>query len=141
MTKSKFLKGDSALAYVSTQIWDFSSISHIFKILSPKLFGNSYTKFAILVITFPFSCGESDLYWNIVKFQIVMTRIVRKFSLCSSHFQCWFKFLEKVLIWLKNVTSFKELPINKVESFLKSKCWPQLNMQSSASTKPLNLEL
>ena len=38
--------------------------------------GNSYTKFAILDIKFPFTCGESDLYYNIVKFQYIMTRIV-----------------------------------------------------------------
>ena len=47
--------------YVSTQIWDFAKISWFPKILSLKLFGNSwvnlYTKFAIKNITFRFTCG------------------------------------------------------------------------------------
>ena len=38
--------------------------------------GNSRTKFAILDIKFLFTCDESDLCQNIVKFQNVMTRIV-----------------------------------------------------------------
>ena len=36
------------------------------------------------------------------------------------HFQLLFTFLERVLIWLKNVTSIKKLPITKAEGFLKS---------------------
>ena len=74
------MKADYALGYVSTQIWYFSDISQFPKILSLKsfgnLFGNSYIKFAILDIKVPFTCGESDLYWNIVKFQNFLTRIV-----------------------------------------------------------------
>ena len=66
-----------------------------------------------------------------------MTRNVWKFSFCSLHFQRWFKFLEKVLIWLKNVTSIKKLPIRKVGSFLKSNFWPKSNMKNSGYTKPL----
>ena len=42
---------------VSTKIWDFANISLFPKILSLKSFGNSYTKFAILGITFRFTCG------------------------------------------------------------------------------------
>ena len=46
---------------VSTQIWDFPNISLFPKILSlmsfGSLWGNSYTKFAILDITFRFACG------------------------------------------------------------------------------------
>ena len=53
-------------------------------------------------------------------FQNVMTRIIWKHFCCSLHFQWWFRFLEKVLIWLKNVISTKKIPINKTESFLKS---------------------
>ena len=49
--------------------------------------------------------------------------------------------MEKVLIKLKNITFIKKLPISKVESFLKSNFWPKSNMQNSAYTKPLNLEL
>ena len=37
--------------------------------------------------------------------------------------------------------SIKKLPISKVESFLKSYFWPKSNMQNSAYTKLLNLEL
>ena len=49
--------------------------------------------------------------------------------------------MEKVLIWLKNVTSVKKLPISKVENFLKSNFSPKSNMQKGAYVKPLNLEL
>ena len=49
-----------------------------------------------------------------------MTRIDWKFCFCSLHSQWWFKFLEKVLIWLKKVNSTKKLLISKAESFLKS---------------------
>ena len=61
-----------------------------------------------------------------------MTRIVWRFSFCSVHFHWWFKFLEKVLTYLKNVTSIKRLPISKVECFWKSNFWPKSNMQNSA---------
>ena len=48
-----FWKGDWALGYVSTQIWDFPNISWFPKILSLKSFGNwwgnSCTKFAITI--------------------------------------------------------------------------------------------
>ena len=61
LPKFNFWKGDWALGYVSTQIWDFSNISLFPKILSLKsfdnLWGNSHTKFAILDITFRFTCG------------------------------------------------------------------------------------
>ena len=49
-----------------------------------------------------------------------MTKIVWKFSFCSLHFQWWFEFLEKMLIWFKNVSSVKKLPISDDESFLES---------------------
>ena len=54
-----FWRGDWAQGYVSTQIWDFPSDSLSPRILSLKSFsiplGISYTKFAILDITF--TCG------------------------------------------------------------------------------------
>ena len=71
----------------------------------------------------------------------MMTRGEWKFSFCSLHFQCWFKFLEKVLIWIKNVTSAKKLTTCKVESYLKSNFWPKSIMQNSTYTKLLNSEL
>ena len=61
LPKFNLWKEDWALGYVSTQIWDFPNIFLFPKILSLKLFGNSwgnsYTKFAILDITFCFTCG------------------------------------------------------------------------------------
>ena len=36
------------------------------------------------------------------------------------HFQRWFKFLKRMLIWLKWVISTKKLPVRKAESSLKS---------------------
>ena len=66
IAKVKFCKGDWALVYVSTLIWDFSNISWFSKILSLKSFtnswGNSYTKFAILDFKFCFTCDKWDLY-------------------------------------------------------------------------------
>ena len=38
-------------------------------------FCSSYTKFVIQNFKFGFTCGESDLYYNIKKFQNIMTRI------------------------------------------------------------------
>ena len=61
-----FRKGDCSLRYVSTQVWHFFIISSFPKILSLKFleysWGNPYTKFAILNITFHFTRGWSDLY-------------------------------------------------------------------------------
>ena len=70
-----------------------------------------------------------------------MTKIVRKFSVCSLNFQWWFKLLQEVLVKFKNLTSIWEVPINKTESFLKLHFWTKLNMHNSAYTKLLNLEL
>ena len=81
--------------------------------------GNSYTKFVILDIKVRFTCGKSDLYWNIVEFYNIFIRIVWKCSFCSLQFQWWFKFVEKEIIWFKNVSSIKQLWISKVEKFLK----------------------
>ena len=69
--------------------------------------GNSYTRFVILDIRVRFTYGKLDLYQNIVKFQNISTKTVWKFSFFSLDFQ-WFKFLEKEIIWLKNVSSIKK---------------------------------
>ena len=80
--KFNFWKGDWALGYVSTQIWDFPNISWFPKILSltsiHNSWGNSYTKFDILDITF---CFGSVL--KHCKFQNVMTKIV------GAYWECW----------------------------------------------------
>ena len=52
-----FWGGNWALRYVSTEISDFPDISLFPKVLSLKSFGNSFTKFALLDITFRFTCG------------------------------------------------------------------------------------
>ena len=61
LPKFIFWKGDWALGYESTQIWDFRNISLFSKILILKsfgnLWGNSYTKFAVLDTSFRFTCG------------------------------------------------------------------------------------
>ena len=43
-----------------------------------------------------------------------------KILFCSLHFQQWFKFLEKTLIWMKGISTVKNLPISKISIFLKS---------------------
>ena len=61
LPKFSFPKGDWALGYVSAQVWDFLNISLFPKLLSLKLvgnsWGNSYSKFAILNMTFRFTFG------------------------------------------------------------------------------------
>ena len=57
--KVKFLEG--GLAFVSSQIWDFSNISWFPKMWGNE-WGNSSAKFAVLDIKFRFTSGESDLY-------------------------------------------------------------------------------
>ena len=49
-----------------------------------------------------------------------MTNIVWKFCFCSVHFQWWFKFQEKMPLWLKKFSYVKKLPISNSESFLES---------------------
>ena len=50
-----------------------------------------------------------------------MPGIVWKFFQYSLHFQWWFKFLEKVLIWLRKCWFYlKKMPKSKVESFRKA---------------------
>ena len=96
LPKFNFWKGDRALGYVTTQIWDFPNICLFPNILSLKSFGNSfgnsYSKFAILVITFRFTSGWSDLYQNIVNFQNIMTKIVHfnDSKICKSFDFCQF---------------------------------------------------
>ena len=65
-TKIWFLqRRQETLAYVSALIWDFSNVSYFSKILRFKQFGNSwgnsYIKFVIPDIKFPFTCGK----WNL----------------------------------------------------------------------------
>ena len=70
--------------------------------------GNAYTKFAILDIKFPFTCGKSYLYLNIVKFQNIMTRIVAEIRKEGS---CWFysKIIDGKNVFLKqSCLKFKE---------------------------------
>ena len=88
MSKLNLWKGDWALDYVFTQIWHFSKISFFPNFLSLKSFrnssGNTCTKFALLVIRVRYTCGSSGFYYNIVKFQNVMTKVVGSLY----HLQC-----------------------------------------------------
>ena len=47
-----------------------------------------------------------------------MTIIVWRFSSCSLYFQWWFWFLENTLIWFKQISSVKKLPISDNQDFL-----------------------
>ena len=78
------------------------------------------------------------MYCNIAKFQNIMTVIVWILSVSSLQCQWWFQFLEKTLIWFKNVISHKELPISDDKTLLESNF--EVNMQNTAYTKLLNLE-
>ena len=112
LPKFNFWRGDRTLGYVSTIIWDFPNIFFIPKVLILMLFsnswGNSCTKFAILDILFRFTCGWSSLYWNIVKFQIVWTRLSENFLFdlytSSDDWNFWKKcsFVSKNLVLSKN---------------------------------------
>ena len=70
----KYWRGDWPLSCVPTQFWDFLNILWFPKILSLKLFGNSWSnwyKFIILDIKSRFTCSELNLYCNTVN----LTRI------------------------------------------------------------------
>ena len=73
-----------------------------------------------------------------VMIKSLLAQTVWKFSLCSLHFQLWFKFQGNVLILLKNFPSIKKLPIRKVEGVLKWNFRPKLNRQNSPYTKLLS---
>ena len=91
LPKPNFFKGDWALGCVSTQIWEFSNIYELPKILGLNsfgiLWGNSYSKLAILDIKFHFTCVESDLSENMVKFQRIISRIV--VNLDGDNYSCF----------------------------------------------------
>ena len=52
-----------------------------------------------------------------MKFQNIMSKIVWKFSFCLLHFEWWFKFLEKLLIWLKILPLSKNYQEAKLKVF------------------------
>ena len=93
LSKFNFWKGDWALGYIFTQIWVFRNISLFPKIVSLQsfgnLWGNSYTKFAILDITLRCTCDELDLYWNILRFQNIMTIIVGYLTSFMGTYRHW----------------------------------------------------
>ena len=116
---------DWALSYVSTQIWDLSNVSWYFFsnifLINLKSFSNSwgnlFTNFVIIDIKLCFTCGKSDLYWNIVKFRNIMARIVWEFFACSPQFLRFFKFLQKMVIRFKKVISIKNDQLAKLKAF------------------------
>ena len=114
-----------ALSYVSTQIWDFSNISYFPNIVSIKLFGSSCTRFILLKIKFLFTCGESDLYYNIVKFQNTMTRIIVsrlnfQSCLCFQSLQNY-KMLSCYLRFWLNINKGEN--VRKILSHANTFCW------------------
>ena len=48
---------------------------------------------------------------------------------------------KKMLIWLKNISSVKKIPVSNGESFLESIFDLNQILQNTAFTKPLNLEI
>ena len=52
-----------------------------------------------------------------MKFQNIMSKIVWKFFFCLLHFEWWFKFLEKLLIWLKILPLSKNYQEAKLKVF------------------------
>ena len=119
LQKFNFWKGDCALGYISMQIWDFPDISLFPKILSLKsfvnLWGNSYqtchTRYHVLFYLWLIR----SVHCKVPKYY---DQDCLKKCFSSLPFQWWFKFLEKMVIWFKKVSSVKTLPVSNGESFL-----------------------
>ena len=89
----------------------YSSIFYAMRQLLPKFnFWKGDWAFLNLLKSWFLSCSaiwvnwiysELDLYLNFLKFQNTLTRIIWKHFFCCDQFQWWFKFLKKVLIWVK----------------------------------------
>ena len=63
-----------------------------------------------------------------------MTRIVWERFACSPNFQRWFKFLEKMLIWLKKLFISKNFQLVNLK-LSQVKFWAKPNLQKSIYTK------
>ena len=90
LSKFNFWKEDWALGYVSIQIWDFPSISLLPKILSLKLFGNSWDKYSIIVYFLFSSWKQYTAIINWVNVTFVSKR---------PHFKFWPHILVLVIFW------------------------------------------
>ena len=119
MTKFFLRKGDWALGYASSQLWDFTDISWFCKILSSRsfgnLWGNVHTIFIVLETKSDFNCGESNLYY-VKLFHYLVLNIVWNFF-CSLRLWWWFKFIKELYFFLNNKRSIKKASLTKVEGF------------------------
>ena len=83
-----------------------------------------YNKFVILDTNVRFNCGESDLFWNIAKFQNIMTRILA-FTPVSDNFKST---LDKV-VWntdrdlIKSLTLESEVAIENIYRYSEMSIW------------------
>ena len=124
--KFKFWKGVWALGYVSTQIWDFPNIWLFSKIASLKsfgnLWGNSYTKFAILgryqVSFYIWLIGSVLKHCKVPKYYD--QDCLKAFFLLSKLPMVIQISRKRMLIWFKKVSSIKKLPISNGGSFQES---------------------
>ena len=113
--------------------------------LWPELSANFY-----LLTTLPMMIQISDkcahlvqtccTAWKVSKYGVISGPYFRVFNLNTEKYgpeiTPYLDTFHEVLLLSKNY-----LPISKVESFLKSNFWPKWNIQNSAYTKLLNLEL
>ena len=76
--KSLFWDEDWTLGYNSREFWDFPDLSKFPKILSLKLFGNSYILSLLVIIALRFTCGESKIWEDIKMSQNIMKMTVDK---------------------------------------------------------------
>ena len=97
--------------------------------------GNLCTCFVMLDIKFVFTCSNLTLCFNIVKFQPIMTRIVWNMFFCTLNFQWSLAFLIKALIWLKSVSSIRELLQWSLTFLIKALIW----LQSVSSIRKLTI--
>ena len=97
--------------------------------------GNLCTCFVMLDIKFVFTCSNLTLCFNIVKFQPILTRIVWNMFFCTLNFQWSLTFLIKVLIWLKSVSSIRELLQWSLTFLTKALIW----LQSVSSIRKLTI--
>ena len=77
VAKIYFSRGDWTLDCVPMQFLDFAYFSTFPLILSLKSFGNVwgnlYIRFLILNTKFRSTRGEWNVYWNLVKFQVIIS--------------------------------------------------------------------
>ena len=122
--KMHFCKGGWVLGRIPNLFLDFLNILYcpkIHKVLSPfeNLWGNSKLKSIILDIKLRFTCRKSNLDWNTVNCQNIMTRVVVETILQS--LMCHQSFA-KVLF--SDSEQLFNKPLRKSDSLKKQFNWP-----------------